>query len=107
MAMTNASAATGACTKKIARQSSSWVSMPPSAGPMTAPAIPAAAQRRMPAAREPRSAPSTGNDAPRSIAAPAPCTHRANRSADALPASPAPREAAENNARPHPTSSMG
>ena len=51
MATTNASAATGACTKKIARQSSSWVSMPPSAGPMTAPAIPAAAQRRMPAAR--------------------------------------------------------
>ena len=49
----------GAWKTKIARQSNSWVSTPPSAGPAAAPNVPASVQIATPRAVEPASAPRT------------------------------------------------
>ncbi len=79
-----APATIGAWTKKIARHANSWVSMPPSAGPIAAPTAPASAHHRRarlePSAATGTMAPSTGNDPASSSVAPTPCTARATRS---------------------------
>ena len=69
--------ATGACATKIARQSNACVRIPPSAGPIPAPSVPAAVQIATPRAFEPANAASTGSDPVSSSAPPSPWTERA------------------------------
>ncbi len=85
-AATRPAAASGAWTAKIARQSSAWVTMPPSAGPSAAPSVPANVQTPAPRAADPVSAPSTGSAPARRSAAPAPWTQRAAIRKERLPA---------------------
>ena len=74
---TRAAPATGAWKTKIARQSKSWVSTPPSAGPTAAPNVPASVQIATPRAVEPVRAPSTGREPASSSAPPRPWIERA------------------------------
>src|SRR5512132_1046796 len=73
----SAAPATGAWKTKMARQSNSWVSTPPSAGPTAAPNVPASVQIATPRAVEPASAARTGSEPASSSAPPRPWTERA------------------------------
>ena len=97
---TSAAAATGAWTMKIARQSSSWVRMPPRAGPRAAPIVPAHAHQARPDVSEPRSAASTGMAPASSRAAPTPWAHRAASRKPNEPAMPAASDDAANTTSP-------
>ena len=105
MSTTSAAATIGACTKKIARQSKSWVRTPPSAGPIATPTAPAIAHQRR--ARSPAIVPSTGSDPASSRVAPTPWAHRAASRRARLLAKPATSEAAANTATPATTSESG
>ena len=73
--------AIGAWMMNTARQSSSWVTVPPSTGPSAAPATPAAAHQRAARCESPRRVTSTPSEPATSAAPPTPCATRAATSA--------------------------
>ena len=79
-----ATAASGAWTAKIARQSKSSVRIPPSAGPTAVPSVPAVTQIAIARRRSPLRTTSTGSEAPSRSAAPIPCATRPATSASRL-----------------------
>ena len=99
-AVTAATAATGAWHRKIARQSNSWVSTPPAAGPTAAPRAAVAAHERRTAEALWLPRASSGSEELSSSAAPAPWTQRQTISVVRSPATPAPSEASPNTPRP-------
>ena len=74
--------------------------IPPSAGPIAAPNVPAAIHVATPRARDPVSTESSASAPASSIAAPAPCTHRNTISAGRLQDTAAPTDPAQNRTRP-------
>jgi len=92
--------ATGACAAKIARQSKSCVSTPPSAGPSARPNVPASVQIAAPLVTDPVRSPSTGSAPARSSAAPTPWTQRAEIRKGRLSASEQASDARKKASRP-------
>ncbi len=103
----SAAAATGAWARKMARQSKSWVRMPPAAGPSTAPSVPARPHHARPAAVDPVRTAMTGSDAASRRAPPSPWTARRAISAVRSPTSPQASEEPANTTSPAPTSRAG
>ena len=100
VAASSPSAAIGAWAAKIARQSNTWVRMPPSAGPSAKPNVPASVQTAIPEAADPRSRASTGSAPASSSAAPTPWTVLAAIRNPRLPLSEQAIEAATKTSRP-------
>ncbi len=101
----SATRASGTCTTKIARQSKSCVSTPPSAGPAAAPIVPAIVQTAAPRAGEPANAARPRSDAASNSAPPSPCRQRKPMRTSRLQAAAQPAEPAAK--RPMPTIPVG
>ena len=100
-----ATSASGTCTTKIARQSKSCVSTPPSAGPAAAPIVPASVQTAAPRAGVPANAARPRSDAASNSAPPRPCRQRKPMRTSRLQAAAQPAEPAAK--RPMPTIPVG
>ena len=100
----SASAASGACSKKMLRQLKSSVRNPPSAGPTATPIVPARPQSRIACSSLPRIPANTGIAPTSASAAPSPWTVRLVMRTSKEVASPHDKDATANTPRPSPAS---